>query len=57
MIKNYEISEAMTIKLNNQLRSMPKFAEGIRRAPDRGFTLNSEQAETALKNVLISREY
>lgn len=52
MVKNYEISEAMTIKLDNQLRSMPKFAEGIRRAPDRGFTLNSEQAETALKNAL-----
>lgn len=55
MVKNYEISEAMTIKLNNQLPEMPKFAEGIRRAPDRGFTLTSEQAETALKNVLISR--
>ncbi|MGI6584530.1 MAG: urocanate hydratase [Lutisporaceae bacterium] len=52
MIKNYEISEAMTIKLDNQLPEMPKFAEGIRRAPDRGFTLTADQAEVALKNAL-----
>lgn len=52
MIKNYEISEAMTIKLDNQLPEMPKFVEGIRRAPDRGFTLTADQAEVALKNAL-----
>ncbi|MGG3771748.1 urocanate hydratase [Heyndrickxia faecalis] len=31
---------------------MPEFAEGIRRAPDRGYTLNKEQTKTALKNAL-----
>ncbi|HPW40682.1 MAG TPA: urocanate hydratase [Bacillota bacterium] len=31
---------------------MPKFAEGIRRAPNRGFTLTPDQAEIALKNAL-----
>ena len=52
MVKNYEISEAMTIKLDNRLPEMPKFAEGIRRAPNRGFTLTPDQAEVALKNAL-----
>jgi len=52
MVKNYEISEAMTIKLDNRLPDMPKFAEGIRRAPNRGFTLTPDQAEVALKNAL-----
>lgn len=52
MIKNFDISEAMTIKLNNVLPEMPKFVEGIRRAPDRGFTLTAGQAEIALKNAL-----
>ncbi|HOS70560.1 MAG TPA: urocanate hydratase [Bacillota bacterium] len=52
MVKNYEISEAMTIKLDNRLPEMPKFVEGIRRAPNRGFTLTPDQAEVALKNAL-----
>ncbi|HQO43272.1 MAG TPA: urocanate hydratase [Bacillota bacterium] len=52
MVKNYEISEAMTVKLDNRLPDMPKFAEGIRRAPNRGFTLTPDQAEIALKNAL-----
>ncbi len=52
MVKNYEISEAMTVKLDNWLPDMPKFAEGIRRAPNRGFTLTPDQAEIALKNAL-----
>jgi urocanate hydratase len=52
MVKNFEISEAMAIKLDNELPEMPKFAEGIRRAPDRGFTLTHDQAEVALKNAL-----
>lgn len=30
----------------------PSFAEGIRRAPDRGFTLSPEKTRTALKNAL-----
>lgn len=52
MINNIDISNAMTIKLDNVLPEMPKFIEGIRRAPDRGFKLSKEQTETALKNAL-----
>ncbi len=52
MSTNYDISGAMTIKLDNELPKMPIFVEGIRRAPDRGFTLTKEQAEIALKNAL-----
>ena len=52
MFTNYDISGAMTIKLENELPQMPAFVEGIRRAPDRGFTLTKEQAEIALKNAL-----
>lgn len=52
MFNNYDISQAMTIKLDSTLPEMPKFVEGIRRAPDRGFTLTKEQAEIALKNAL-----
>ncbi len=42
----------MQITLPNQLPSYPVFCEGIRRAPDRGFSLTSSQTKTALKNVL-----
>ncbi|SHI59056.1 urocanate hydratase [Lutispora thermophila] len=52
MITNLDISKAMTIKLDDELPEMPTFVEGIRRAPDRGFTLTPEQAEIALKNAL-----
>ncbi|MDD2481002.1 MAG: urocanate hydratase [Lutispora sp.] len=52
MVTNYDISDAMTIKLGNELPQMPTFLEGIRRAPDRGFTLTPDQAEVALKNAL-----
>lgn len=52
MVGNMDISKAMVIKLDNELREMPEFAEGIRRAPDRGFTLTKEQAVVALKNAL-----
>ncbi|ABW18141.1 urocanate hydratase [Alkaliphilus oremlandii] len=52
MINNIDISNAMTIKLDNILPEMPPFVEGIRRAPDRGFKLTKEQTETALKNAL-----
>ena len=31
---------------------MPEFKEGIRRAPDRGYTLNDQKTVTALKNAL-----
>ncbi|WP_040212292.1 urocanate hydratase [Clostridium polynesiense] len=52
MINNSIIKEAMKIKLDPVLPSYPKFIEGIRRAPDRGFTLNQSHTETALKNAL-----
>ncbi|MBL7575898.1 urocanate hydratase [Peptoniphilus asaccharolyticus] len=43
----------MKIKLEfDELPEMPKFEEGIRRAPDRGFRLTKEQTEIALKNAL-----
>jgi len=52
MINNFEIEQAMTIKIDDELPNMPEFAAGIRRAPDRGFTLSKQQAELALKNAL-----
>lgn len=52
MISNSKISKAMTIKLDNELPPMPKFVEGIRRAPKREFTLNKKETEIALKNAL-----
>jgi urocanate hydratase len=52
MITNNDISNAMTIKLDNELPEMPAFLAGIRRAPDRGFRLTPQQTKTALKNAL-----
>lgn len=52
MIKNLQISEAMTIKLGNELPPAPKFEEGIRRAPKRELNLTKREIEIALKNVL-----
>lgn len=52
MINNLEISEAMTIKLDNKLPPEPKFKEGIRRAPRRQLTLTKRETEVALKNAL-----
>ena len=52
MINNSSISSAMKIKLEPTLPDYPDFAPGIRRAPDRGFTLNKAQGEIALKNAL-----
>ena len=42
----------MKMTLSNQLPEYPVFAEGIRRAPDRGYTLSPAQTVTALKNAL-----
>lgn len=42
----------MRITLSNELPKYPKFEEGIRRAPDRGYTLTPEKTVTALKNAL-----
>lgn len=52
MVSNINISEAMTIKLERDLPKMPSFEEGIRRAPDRGFSLNKSETKIALKNAL-----
>ena len=40
------------ILLDAEWPEMPAFAEGIRRAPDRGYTLTPEKTKTALKNAL-----
>lgn len=45
-------SKAMRITLPKKLPSYPKFVEGIRRAPTRGYFLNKEQTKLALKNAL-----
>ncbi|MBC8535354.1 urocanate hydratase [Feifania hominis] len=52
MIDNKTMAQAMTVKLDGELPPYPKFVEGIRRAPDRGFRLTQAQAELALKNAL-----
>ncbi|SDG21781.1 urocanate hydratase [Desulfosporosinus hippei] len=52
MISNYDISQAMTIKLDPELPVKQEFVEGIRRAPDRGFSLTPSQTKIALKNAL-----
>ena len=52
MISNIDVSKSMTIKLDSELPRMPEFNPGIRRAPDRGFTLTKNQTIVALKNAL-----
>ncbi len=55
MHNNVEISKAMSIKLDSifeELPKIPKFVEGIRRAPKRDFKLNKEETILALKNAL-----
>ena len=52
MFSGSDISKAMEIKLDGELPEMPKFVEGIRRAPSRGFHLTKEQTKVALKNAL-----
>ena len=55
MINNIDISDSMTIKLEEicgELPEMPEFVEGIRRAPKRDFSLSKKETELALKNAL-----
>jgi len=55
MIQNKDISEAMTIKLEEmfgELPDMPEFIKGIRRAPKRDFNLSQKETGLALKNAL-----
>ncbi|MCC8115501.1 MAG: urocanate hydratase [Bacteroidales bacterium] len=42
----------MKYSLPDTLPEYPKFQEGIRRAPDRGYSLTPAQTETALRNAL-----
>lgn len=51
-MKNFDISNAMTIKLDSSLPEYPQFEEGIRRAPRREMDLNQQEIELALKNAL-----
>ena len=44
--------EAMTIRLEGPLPDVPAFAPGIRRAPDRRWTLNRKETQLALRNAL-----
>lgn len=52
MLSNKEIAQAMTVKLDSVLPEMPAFEPGIRRAPDRGFSLSRAETELALRNAL-----
>ncbi len=52
MITNKNISESMTIKLDNVLPEYPVFKEGIRRAPKRELNLTDREIKLALKNAL-----
>jgi urocanate hydratase len=55
MVDNASISKAMTIKLEDLFDDLPEmlqFADGIRRASARHFTLNPKDTELALKNAL-----
>lgn len=48
---NKQILSDISLEMD-KLPPMPKFEEGIRRAPDRGYTLSKEQTKVALKNAL-----
>lgn len=55
MTANSKVAGAMTVRLDEifeELPEMPKFEEGIRRAPKRDFTLNKDDTRLALKNAL-----
>ena len=52
MLSNMDISNAMTIKLDDSLPEYPEFKEGVRRAPMRELNLNEREIKLALKNAL-----
>lgn len=52
MLSNMDISNAMTIKLDDSLPEYPQFKEGVRRAPMRELNLNEREIKLALKNAL-----
>jgi len=51
-MNNENISEAMTIRLPDELPEPIQFEEGMRRAPRRELTLNKREMKLALKNAL-----
>ena len=51
-MNNFDISNAMKIKLPAELPPEKGFVEGIRRAPNRGLNLSKHEIVTALKNAL-----
>jgi len=52
MISNFDISKAMTVKLDDVLPEYPEFKAGPGRAPKRELTLNEREIELALRNAL-----
>ncbi|MGB4588541.1 MAG: urocanate hydratase [Clostridiaceae bacterium] len=48
--KRYD--DSMSIKFEGPLPEYPEFKEGIRRAPNRGYTLNKKDTKIALMNAL-----
>ena len=49
---NFDISEAMKVKLDSKLPPKKEFVAGIRRAPNRGLALSKKEIIIALKNAL-----
>ena len=52
MTDNYSISNAMKIKLSDELPEYPDLKENVRRAPKREVALNEREIKLALKNAL-----
>jgi len=52
MLKNIDISNSMTIKLDSELPEHPGFDPEYRRAPKRELTLTDREIKLALKNAL-----
>ena len=52
MTDNTAIGAAMTVRLRGKLPPPAAFEPGIRRAPDRGYTLNRTETLLALMNAL-----
>ena len=46
------LSSIQETEFVEQFNDYPSFIEGVRRAPDRGYRLNSAQTEIALNNAL-----
>lgn len=51
-MNNFDIANAMTIKLDDELPEYPKFVEGIRRAPKRESELSETDITLAIRNAL-----